>query len=67
MNFYQVKIMMPLSYTIQANDMKDAEALSRKLAGSKTQKDDLVPFLHSVIELREEDGPHGQPHNPAAA
>ena len=64
MKFYQVKIMVPLSYTVQAETVKKAETLARKLTHGKAQVKDLAPFLHSVVELKE-DGPHGQPHTAA--
>ena len=65
MKFFNIKIMVPLSYTVTAPSMKDAEAHGRKLTQGKQQPNDLAPFLHSVIEVQGDDA-HGQPHKPAA-
>ena len=58
--------MVPLSYTVQAATVRQAETLARKLTHGKAENNNLAPFLHSVIELKEEDAPHGEPHTPAA-
>ena len=67
MKYFQIKIMMPLSVTVTAPNIKEAEAHGRKLTHGKAKIDDLAPYLHSVHELNnKEDWPHGQAPDPAA-
>ena len=60
MNFYQVKLMVPLSYTVKAEDMKHADKHARQLAHGKAQIGDLAPFVHSITKLKE-GTPDGEP------
>lgn len=55
MKFYQINIMMPLSYTITALSKQSAQIAARKLVAGKVKEGELAPILHSVEELKDTD------------